>query len=184
MVMASCAQSSTHLNQRINSAMKSRELSLSSTGLLLWLKRLTSLGGLFCLLWVASVSAAQVDRSFLTAQEIAWIDAHADQLRVAPEGNYPPFSFIESGVWHGLSADMTRLLQDRIGIRFEILPAQNLDTILTNVQRGNAEVVTSLRETPERSQYLNFTQPYVSVPTAIIVKTGFTEGHWPSTFVG
>lgn len=164
--------------------MKSRELSLSSTGLLLWLKRLTSLGGLFCLLLVASVSAAQVDRSFLTAQEIAWIDAHADQLRVAPEGNYPPFSFIESGAWHGLSADMTRLLQDRIGIRFEILPAQNLDTILTNVQRGNAEVVTSLRETPERSQYLNFTQPYVSVPTAIIVKTGFTEGHWPSTFVG
>ena len=142
------------------------------------------LGGLLCVLCVESAFAVQVDRSFLTAQEVAWLDAHAGQLRVAPEENYPPFSFIEAGAWHGLSADMARLLQDRIGSTFQILPAQNLDSILANMQRGNADVVTSLRETTERSQYLNFTQPYVSVPTAIIVKTGLTQGQWPNTFVG
>jgi diguanylate cyclase (GGDEF)-like protein/PAS domain S-box-containing protein len=142
------------------------------------------LGGLFCLFHAASALAVQVDRSFLTAQEIAWIDAQVGQLRVAPEANYPPFSFSESGAWHGLSADMIRLLQDRIGIRFQILPAQNLSAILPNGHLEGAEIVTSLRETPERSHYLHFTQPYVSVPTVIIVKAGFTQGHWPAAFVG
>ena len=112
------------------------------------------------------------------------MDGHAGQIRLAPEGNYPPFSFIESGAWHGLSADMIQLLQARLGTRFQVLPAQNLNAILANVQGGRAEVVTSLKETPERAQYLAFTQPYISVPTAIIVKSGFSPGRWPDAFVG
>ena len=162
--------------------MNPRELSSGASGLFLWLSRCAALGGMFCLFHVAL--AVQVDRSFLTAQEIAWINAHAGQLRVAPEANYPPFSFSKSDAWHGLSADMTLLLQDRIGVRFHILPAQNLDAILSNGQLSGAEIVTSVRETPERSRYLHFTQPYVSVPTVIIVKTGFSQGHWPAAFVG
>jgi PAS domain S-box-containing protein len=148
------------------------------------LKRLAALG---CLLFTCSAPpalAVEVDRSFLTTQESEWLDTHAGKLRVAPEANYPPFSYLESGAWHGLSAEMAELLQNRLGTRFKILPAQNLDVILTNVQQGNSEIVTSLKETPERSRYLSFTQAYISVPTAIIVKAGFVGGNWPSTFVG
>jgi diguanylate cyclase (GGDEF)-like protein/PAS domain S-box-containing protein len=165
-------------------AMNSRELSPGPTGAFCWLRRLAALAGLLCLLHVTSACAVQPDRSFLTAEESAWVDAHAGQLRVAPEANYPPFSFIESDTWHGLSADMIRLLQDRIGVKFRILPAQNLDKILANETFLDAEIVTSLRETPERSLYLHFTQPYVSVPTAIIVKADFKKGDWPAAFVG
>lgn len=161
--------------------MNSRGLSFLLNGMTRWLGRLTA-SVLLLSLCVSAALAVEPDRNFLTPQELAWISSHTDQLRVTPEGNYPPFSFIEAGAWHGLSADMTRLLQDRIGARFSILPAQNLDTILATVQQGNAEIVTSLRETPERSQFLNFTQPYVSVPTAIIVQAGVTQGRWPDSF--
>jgi diguanylate cyclase (GGDEF)-like protein/PAS domain S-box-containing protein len=164
--------------------MNALKLSPSPTGLFPGLRKLVALGGLFCILYLGSAFAVQVDRSFLTAQEIAWIDAHAGQIRVAPEANYPPFSFIESDAWHGLSADMIRLIQERIGINFQTLPAQNLDDILSNVKLNEADVVTSLRETPERSQFLDFTQPYISVPTAIIVKASFTKGRWPEDFIG
>jgi diguanylate cyclase (GGDEF)-like protein/PAS domain S-box-containing protein len=192
-------QSNATFDQPSRTAMNVRKLSpgsARSTGLFpglflrsfpplfLRLSRVVVSAGLFCLLCSVSALAVEVDRSFLTAQEIAWIDAHAGQLRIAPEANYPPFSYIESGLWHGLSADMIALLQQRSGIKFQILPAQNLDAILANVQLGAADVVTSLKQTPERSQYLHFTPPYVSVPTAIIVKASVTTGHWPSAFIG
>ena len=164
--------------------MTSQCLPLNSFGIYPWLKRLVVLACLLCTTGTAPASAEEIDRNFLTAQELTWINAHVGQLRVAPEGNYPPFSFIESDAWRGLSADMIRLLESRIGSKFQILPAQNLDSILANVQQGNAEIITSIKETQERSKYLSFTQPYVSVPTAIIVKADFSGGHWPSTFVG
>jgi PAS domain S-box-containing protein len=148
------------------------------------LKRLTTLACLLFICGAPPALAVEVDRSFLTAEESSWLDTHAEQLRVAPEGNYPPFSYVESGAWHGLSAEMAQLLQNRLGSRFKILPAQNLDLILTNVQQGHAEIVTSLKETPERSRFLSFTQAYISVPTAIIVKAGFAGGSWPNAFVG
>jgi PAS domain S-box-containing protein len=148
------------------------------------LKRLAALGWLLFTVGTPPALALDVDRSFLTAEESTWLDTHAGQLRVAPEGNYPPFSYDESGAWHGISAEIAQLLQNRLGSRFKILPAQNLDVILTNVQLGHAEIVTSLKETPARSRYLSFTQAYISVPTAIIVKAGFAGGNWPNSFVG
>ncbi len=144
---------------------------------------LAALGALLCSL-CATAAPPQANHGSLTPQELAWIAAQPGPIRIAPEANYPPFSFIESGNWLGLSADMTRLLEDRLGAKFQILSAQNLQNILKDVQAGNADVVTSLKETPERSQYLNFTPPYVSVPTAIIVKANFNGAQSPDTLIG
>ncbi len=118
-------------------------------------------GGAAC----ASTNSAAGD--FLTAQERQWLAEHAADLVVAPEANYPPFSF-ERDVWQGLSADMTRLVAARLGVQFTILPAQNLDAILEQAQRGKVGIITSLKETPERARYLSFTPAYVSVPTVIL----------------
>lgn len=148
-----------------------------------WLGGLLTLSVMLGVLLASPALAAGARSSALTAQELAWIDSHADQVRVAPESNYPPFSFMVADQWQGLSADMVRLLQEHIGIQFQILPAQNLNTILTQMQQGQADVVTSLKATPERAQYINFTQPYLSVPTVIIVKTDFPPGQWPTGFV-
>jgi len=148
-----------------------------------WLGWLTTFVALLGCLLVLPVLAAGSQSSFLTAQELTWLNSQTDPIRVAPEANYPPFSFMEAGQWQGLSADVIQQLQDRLGIQFQRLPAQNLDTILAHVQQGQVEVVTSLKATPERAQYLNFTQPYLSVPTVIIVKAGFPQGQWPAAFV-
>ena len=139
----------------------------------------------FALLWfVAGLRAAETTPSFLTAEERAWLQSHAAEICVAPEVNYPPFSFVEAGVWRGLSADILRLVEGKLGAKFPILEAQNLDALLSRAQSGAPGIVTSVRETPERSQYLSFTEPYVSLPTAIIVKTGLEHGQWPEAFAG
>jgi PAS domain S-box-containing protein len=147
------------------------------------IKRLVALAGLFSTLCVSGAFAAQAERSFLTAHEQSWLDTQSTQVRIAPEANYPPFSFMASDAWQGLSADMIGLLQDRSGAKFQTLPSKSLAAIHDDVKLGNADIVTSLQETPERAQYLSFTQPYFRVPTAILVKTGFAQGRWPDLFV-
>ncbi len=130
---------------------------------------------------------AQADdsvRGFLTSQERAWLDTEATKVRVAPEINYPPFSFSQSGAWHGISSDFLHLLEDRLGVRFQVLPAQNLDGILKQVRDGQADLVTSIKSTPEREQFLVFTPAYVKVPTIIVTRNWNSLGKWPEAFIG
>jgi diguanylate cyclase (GGDEF)-like protein/PAS domain S-box-containing protein len=120
----------------------------------------------------------------LNPEEKRWLDQHAADIRIAPELNYPPFSFYESGVWRGLSVDMLRLIEQQLGQTFKPLPGQALDTILTLVKKGEVDLVTSLKETPERSQTLLFTPPYFNVPTVILVRDSSVATKWPASFVG
>ncbi|MCX7143850.1 MAG: CHASE domain-containing protein [Proteobacteria bacterium] len=132
-------------------------------------------------------AVAETDRGFLTSQQKQWLATHAAELQIAPEANYPPFSFVDAGVWRGISADVVNLVEGKLGARFHILPAQNLDSILDRAQRGEVGIVTSVTETPERSQYLAFTQSYISVPIGKNVAVGkgygvqkFLEKNFPS----
>lgn len=136
------------------------------------------------LLLFVSVSFATDNRGFLTSGQNEWLNSHASELSIAPEANYPPFSFVDSGAWRGVSADVIKQVEGKLGTKFHILPPQNLDAILVHAQRGEAGIVTSIRDTPERSEYLTFTQPYVSIPTIIIVKTNAQYGPWPEAFAG
>jgi len=125
--------------------------------------------------WAQGVS----ERSLAQA---AWLADHPGPVRVAPESNYPPFSFVQDGAWQGLSADMIRLMQTSMPRSFEVLPAQNLDHILGDVAAGRVDVVTSLKETPERAKLFAFTRPYIRVPTVILVRQGTKLGAWPQGF--
>jgi len=124
-----------------------------------------------------TASLARVDTQGVVAKP------QGGTIRVAPESNYPPFSFIQDNTWQGLSADMIRLMQEHTPRPFEVMPAQNLDQILAQVQQGHVDVVTSLKETPERSRFLSFTPPYIQLPTAILVKSGARWEPWPQGFL-
>jgi PAS domain S-box-containing protein len=132
----------------------------------------------------ADTPPAAASRSFLTSPEMAWLDSQAAHIHLAPEGNYPPFSFAQNGVWQGISADYLALIEDRLKVRFQVLAPQNLDAILKLAQAGKADLVTSLKSTPERDQYLVFTPPYVRVPTVVVTRNGNSMGKWPEAFTG
>ena len=135
--------------------------------------------------WPFSPSrAADAGRVALTAEEAQWLASHAAEVRIVPEANFPPFSFVEGGVWRGISADMLRLMEARLGTSLPVLPPQNLEAILDRARRGEVGIVTSVGETPARSEYLSFTQSYASVPTIVIARSAFGNGRWPESFAG
>lgn len=99
--------------------------------------------------------------------------ASAQAIRFAPEKDYAPFvSAGPSGRAQGLSIDVLELLQPHLGAQLQMLPPDNLANILQAARRGEVDLISSLRPTPERAEYLAFTEPYVKVPAVLVVKQG------------
>ena len=97
----------------------------------------------------------------------------AQTIRFAPEKDYAPFvSAGPAGQVQGLSIDVLDILKPRLGANVQVLPADNLANILQAARRGEVDLISSLRPTPERAEFLAFTEPYVKVPAVLVVKQG------------
>ena len=92
-------------------------------------------------------------------------------VRFAPEKDYGPFVFeTADGRVQGLSIDVLEALLPQLDVALTMLPAQPLSAILDAARRGEVDLVSSLRPTPERAAYLSFTAPYVQVPAVLVVR--------------
>ena len=97
----------------------------------------------------------------LTNEERIWLTNHP-VIRLAPERSYAPFIFQdENGKLQGISVDYTALLEKKLGIKFQTMESKNLATVLDAVHLGEIDMVTSLMKTPQRSEFLFFTTPYI-----------------------
>lgn len=95
------------------------------------------------------------------------------KLRFAPEQDYGPFVYQDkSGQIRGLSVDILHTITLAAQVQIETLPARPLSDILAAVRRGEVDLVSSLRPTPERAAFLAFSRPYVSVPAVLVVGAG------------
>lgn len=92
-------------------------------------------------------------------------------VRLAVERDYPPFVFAGPNQQAaGLSIDMLRLVQEATGLRVVEQPAAPLQSLLDDLRQGRADLITSLRPTPERAMFLEFTRPYIQVPAILVVR--------------
>lgn len=144
---------------------------------------LAVLGALLCL--ASAATGAESDT--LSPEQRAWV-ASAPPARFAPESDYGPFIFTGAdGNPQGLSVDMLRLAQRRTGLRLDWLAPQPLKDLLEAARGGRADLLSSLRPTPERGEFLEFGQPYVSVPAVVLVRADASRpatSHVLETFRG
>lgn len=93
------------------------------------------------------------------------------EIRFAPEKDYGPFVYqTAEGPVVGLSIDILEALKTGLDAPVRMLPAQSLAAILEAAKRGEVDLISSLRPTPERAAYLAFTAPYVQVPAVLVVR--------------
>jgi ABC-type amino acid transport substrate-binding protein len=101
---------------------------------------------------------------------------------LAAEQDYGPFIFEAApgpGV-RGLSMDMLAEVQRRTGLQWRLLEPAPLQVLLGWMRLGQADLITSLRPTPERSAYLLFSQPYVRVPAIVVVRADRPRSPMPA----
>ena len=130
------------------------------------------LGGLL----LGGLAALAEDRPWLTAEERAWI-AQQRQVRVAGSASYGPFTFVDvDGQLRGLSVDYAARIHELSGLRLVFQPPQPFARNLEALRGGELELLMSLRETPERAEFLGFTRPYISVPAVLMRRAGAAGG--------
>lgn len=92
-------------------------------------------------------------------------------VRFAPERDYGPFVFQRAdGQIDGLSVQMLGLLGRQAQLSVTTLPARPLQQQLDALRGRQADLVSSLRATPERAEYALFTLPYVTVQAVVVMR--------------
>lgn len=105
----------------------------------------------------------------LAALGVSALAAQAEPLRIATEGAYPPFNFVDaSGELQGFDVDIARALCAEMAVECEIT-AQAWDGIIPGLNAGRYDaIVASMSITPARLEAVNFTQPYYQAGAVLV----------------
>ncbi len=103
-----------------------------------------------------------------TPAEQAWLQAHP-VIRVGIDRDFAPYEWLDAkGDYVGLSADYIALVEQRLGVKLEIVKDKSWAEIIAMAQRGELDMIANANKTAERERYLNFTEAYLHSPTLII----------------
>ncbi|MGR9000495.1 MAG: ABC transporter substrate-binding protein, partial [Gammaproteobacteria bacterium] len=111
----------------------------------------------------------------LSQAEKDWLARHPI-VRVGIDPDFAPHEWVtKNGQYAGLTADYLKLIEQRLGIKFEIIVNKSRPEILEMAKHGELDMLADVNRTPNRDHYLYFTGPYISHPIIIIDQgnTGF-----------
>ncbi|MCW9000138.1 MAG: response regulator [Kangiellaceae bacterium] len=107
----------------------------------------------------------------LTQEEQAWLQQH-QVIRVMNEPDYAPYDFVINGKPVGYSIDYVKLIEGRLGVRFEFVQ-DNFSELMEKAKKKEVDLLHSLFKYPvEREEFLNFTRPYKSSVNSIVTRKG------------
>ncbi len=120
-----------------------------------------------------ALAQSDVHVAKLTASQRQWISQQGP-IEFAVESDYGPFIFLDhEGEVKGLSVDVLQLIGRKTGLNFVPGPPSHLAEILKQAQANQIKLITSLRATPERSAFLNFSAAYASIPAVLALPLGY-----------
>lgn len=117
----------------------------------------------------------KIEDFFLTVEEKAWLEEHKDEIKIGYTTDYPPVEFLSNGKYVGISADYFKLIEQKIGVSIEMVQFDNFDELIRQAKSRELTGITAATKTPERSEYLDFTIPYIDNPNVIITRKNFSE---------
>jgi PAS domain S-box-containing protein len=127
-----------------------------------------------------TVGGGEAERgSVLTAQERVWLAAHPT-IRLGPEEDYAPISFFdEQGRYRGITADYFALIEQRLGVRFEVVrPQPGADRL------GYRDINPISAPSPERLKIARYSSLYLEFPAYVIVRSSVTRPLTPADLGG
>jgi PAS domain S-box-containing protein len=132
--------------------------------------RLKLLLGLLFFLFLGNLGICQepplVD---FTPEEKAFLEQHP-VIRVSGDPDWLPIeAFTPEGKYQGFVPDYLKLLEERSGIKFEVVPSQRWGDTLKMARQREIDVISAM-ESKERREFLNFTQIYFEMPVVIVTR--------------
>lgn len=111
----------------------------------------------------------------LNANEKTWLLNHPI-IRVGMDPDYAPFEWKnEKGEFIGMAVDYLALMGKKLGVTFKIENSNSWAQVLESAKRGEIEMLSSIIQTPKRSEFLLFTKTYRTFQTVIVDNA---QGHF------
>lgn len=103
--------------------------------------------------------------------------AFAQDIRLGTEGAYPPYNFLnDSGEVDGFERELGDELCARAKLSC-VWVVNDWDSIIPNLQSGNYDaIIAGMSITPERSEVITFTQPYMPPAPSAYAGSGAYAG--------
>lgn len=106
------------------------------------------------------------------------------EIRVIGDADYPPFMFVSpTGEREGFIFDLWRLWEKKTGNKVVFLDAPWAEA-QAMLLRGDADVIESMFETPERERLYDFSEPYADVPASIFTHESIRGIHNYKSLLG
>ncbi|MGR3218524.1 MAG: transporter substrate-binding domain-containing protein [Candidatus Anammoxibacter sp.] len=122
--------------------------------------------------WIMfSYSDAPQVSEILTEKEKRWLKDHP-VINASFDPKWPPVEWIdEKGNYVGLTKDYFDLVQEKLGIRFNLIYSKSWSEVLEKAKNREIDMIIAAAQTPSRSEYMLFTKPYLNLPSVIITNT-------------
>lgn len=109
-----------------------------------------------------------IQREFhLSNEEQAYLQAKG-KIKACVDPEWYPFEAIRDGHYIGIGADVMAHFAKQIGIPIEHVQVSNWQESITHAQKRECDIFSLATETPQRSLYMNFTEPYLSPPVVVV----------------
>jgi PAS domain S-box-containing protein len=125
---------------------------------------------LFIFLSVAGAKGAGGISVPVTETERGWLDSHR-VITIAPDPYFPPIEYFDqNGIYRGISADYIAIIEEKLGIEFRVLRCESWEEVLEKARKREVDVLPAAAQTPDRSQYVHFSDPHIVLPGVIITR--------------
>lgn len=113
-----------------------------------------------------------IANDFLTPDERLWLQNHPN-LVLSGDIFWPPFEFIdERGNYAGMVSDVITLIEERLDYRFDINHKDSWNETLDSLIDREIGGITAIAKTPQREDYMLFSEPYFSFPIVLVIREG------------
>lgn len=135
-------------------------------------------GFLFCAVFFVAVLCfpcfALTSQDLLSAEERQWLKDHPT-IRLGVGVTFPPYQWVERAnnnhfTFKGVVSDYVKILEQRLGVNMEVVYGLTFQEALELGKNREIDLFPCLAPTPERSQFLLFTIPFISYPSVIITR--------------
>lgn len=122
---------------------------------------------------VAECLASTPMQDFLTQEEREWLAAQ-QKIRLGVGVSFPPYQWVEQNkdeyAFKGVVSEYVKILEKRLNVKMEVVYGLNFNQALELGKKKEIDLFPCLARTPERSEFLIFTTPYISYPSVIITR--------------
>ena len=98
-----------------------------------------------------------------------------NEIKMCVDPDWEPYEKInEQGEHIGVVADLLELIENRIDKKFTLIKTTSWDESLAFKKSGKCDIVSFLNQTPQRSEFLNFTDVLYDEPEVIAARNNIT----------